>query len=36
MVIFDNLYLDNEIVTPSKISKVTRYMTLFLKFAKRD
>ena len=33
---FENLYLDNEIVTPSKISKVTRYMTLFLKFAKRD
>ena len=33
---FENLYLDNEIITPSKISKVTRYMTLFLKFAKRD
>jgi precorrin-2/cobalt-factor-2 C20-methyltransferase len=33
---FENLYLDNEIITPSKISKVTRYMTIFLKFAKRD
>lgn len=33
---FENLYLKNEIITPSKIDKVTRYMTLFLKFAKRD
>ncbi|PHS58757.1 MAG: cobalt-precorrin-2 C(20)-methyltransferase [Sulfurimonas sp.] len=33
---FENLYLSNEIITPSKIDKVTRYMTLFLKFAQRD
>jgi precorrin-2/cobalt-factor-2 C20-methyltransferase len=32
---FENLYLENEIVTPSKIKQVTRYMTLFIKFAKR-
>lgn len=33
---FENMYLDNEIITPSKIKTVSKYMTLFLKFAKRD
>lgn len=33
---FENLYLDNEIITPFKIKTVSRYMTVFLKFAKRD
>jgi hypothetical protein len=32
---FENLYLENEIVTPSKIKNVTKYMTLFINFAKR-
>ena len=33
---FENMYLDDEKVTPSKISKVRKYMTLFINFAKRD
>jgi precorrin-2/cobalt-factor-2 C20-methyltransferase len=32
---FENLYLENEIVTSSKIKNVTKYMTLFINFAKR-
>jgi precorrin-2/cobalt-factor-2 C20-methyltransferase len=32
---FENMYLDNETITPFKIKTVSRYMTLFLKFAKR-
>ncbi|WP_294965056.1 precorrin-2 C(20)-methyltransferase [Sulfurimonas sp.] len=33
---FENMYLDDEKITPSKISKVRKYMTLFINFAKRD
>jgi hypothetical protein len=32
---FENLCLKNEIVTPSKIKQVTKYMTLFIRFANR-
>jgi len=32
---FENLYLKDENITPSKISKVKKYMTLFINFAKR-
>ncbi|MDQ7060516.1 MAG: precorrin-2 C(20)-methyltransferase [Sulfurimonas sp.] len=33
---FENMNLENEKITPFKIEKVKKYMTLFLKFAKRD
>lgn len=33
---FENLYLKDEKITPSKIATVKKYMTLFLNFAKRD
>ena len=33
---FENMYLNNEKITASKVETVSRYMTLFLKFAKRD
>lgn len=33
---FENMYLKDEKITPSKISKVRKYMTLFINFAKRD
>jgi precorrin-2/cobalt-factor-2 C20-methyltransferase len=32
---FENLFLDDEKITPKKISKVKKYMTLFINFAKR-
>ena len=32
---FENMYLDGECITPAKISRVKRYMTLFINFAKR-
>ena len=31
---FENLYRNDECITPSKIAKVSKYMTLFIKFAK--
>ena len=33
---FENMYLDDAKITPSKIDKVRKYMTLFINFAKRD
>jgi len=33
---FENMYLKNEKITPTKIKKVTNYMTLFINFIKRD
>ncbi len=33
---FENMYLDDAKITPSKISTVKKYMTLFINFAKRD
>jgi len=33
---FENMYLKDAKITPSKIQKVKRYMTLFIHFAKRD
>jgi len=33
---FENMYLKDAKITPSKIQKVQKYMTLFLNFAKRD
>ncbi|MDF1881991.1 precorrin-2 C(20)-methyltransferase [Sulfurimonas sp. MAG313] len=33
---FENMYLTNENIYPTKIDKVKKYMTLFLKFAKRE
>ncbi|MDF1875898.1 precorrin-2 C(20)-methyltransferase [Sulfurimonas sp. SAG-AH-194-I05] len=33
---FENMYLQDESITNSKINKVKKYMTLFLKFASRD
>ncbi len=33
---FENMYLDDEKITPSKITTVTKYMTIFINFAKRD
>lgn len=32
---FENMYLSDEKITPSKIKKVKRYMTLFINFVKR-
>ncbi len=32
---FENMYLDGECITPKKIDKVKKYMTLFINFAKR-
>ncbi len=32
---FENMYLDGECITPKKISRVKKYMTLFINFAKR-
>jgi len=32
---FENMYLKDEKITPSRIEKVKRYMTLFINFAKR-
>ncbi len=32
---FENIYLDDEKITPSKIAKVKKYMTLFINFATR-
>ncbi len=33
---FENMYLKDEKITPSKIEKVKRYMTLFINFARRE
>ena len=33
---FENMYLKNAKITPSKIEKVKNYMTLFINFARRD
>ena len=33
---FENMYLDDEKITPSKIQIVKKYMTIFINFAKRD
>ena len=33
---FENMYLDDAKITPSKIDKVRKYMTLFINFAKRN
>jgi precorrin-2/cobalt-factor-2 C20-methyltransferase len=33
---FENMYLSDEKIIPSKIQKVKKYMTLFINFAKRD
>ena len=33
---FENMYLKDAKITPSRIEKVKRYMTLFINFAKRD
>jgi precorrin-2/cobalt-factor-2 C20-methyltransferase len=33
---FENMYLDDEKITPSKIKTVKKYMTIFINFAKRD
>jgi len=33
---FENMYLKDAKITPSKIDKVKKYMTLFINFAKRD
>ena len=33
---FENIYLEDEKITPFKIKKVQKYMTLFIKMAKRD
>jgi len=32
---YENMYLQDEHITPSKIKKVKKYMTLFINFAKR-
>ena len=32
---FENMYLDDAKITPSKIEKVKKYMTLFINFARR-
>jgi len=32
---FENMYLQDAKITPSKIKKVKKYMTLFINFAKR-
>ena len=32
---FENMYLKDEKITPSKVEKVKKYMTLFINFAKR-
>ena len=33
---FENIYLEDEKITPSKIDTVKKYMTIFINFAKRD
>jgi len=33
---FENMYLEDAKITPSKIKKVKKYMTLFINFAKRS
>ena len=33
---FENMYLDDEKITPSKISTVSKYMTIFINFARRN
>jgi len=33
---FENMYLEDAKITPSKIQKVKKYMTLFINFAKRS
>ncbi len=33
---FENMYLEDERIIPSKLSVVKKYMTLFINFAKRD
>ncbi|WP_457749398.1 precorrin-2 C(20)-methyltransferase [Sulfurimonas sp.] len=33
---FENMYLEDAKITPSKIQTVKKYMTLFINFAKRD
>lgn len=33
---FENMYLEDAKITPSKIAKVKKYMTLFINFAKRS
>ena len=33
---FENMYLDDDKITPSKIKTVKKYMTIFINFAKRD
>ncbi len=33
---FENIYLNDEKITPSKLESVKKYMTLFINFAKRD
>ena len=33
---FENMYLDDAKITPSKVAIVKKYMTLFINFAKRD
>ncbi len=33
---YENMYLKNEKITPSKIKKVINYMTLFINYAQRD
>ena len=33
---FENLYLEDEKITPSKIAKVKKYMTIFINFAQRE
>jgi len=32
---YENMYLKDEKITPSKIAKVKRYMTLFINYARR-
>ena len=33
---FENMYLKDAKITPSRIEKVKHYMTLFINFAKRN
>jgi precorrin-2/cobalt-factor-2 C20-methyltransferase len=33
---YENMYLEDEKITPSKIKKVKRYMTLFINYARRS
>ena len=33
---YENMYLKDEKITPSKIEKVKRYMTLFINYARRS